>query len=494
MVKGASWIVAWRLMTRLLGLVSTIVLVRLLLPADFGLITLATSISQSLDNLASVGVSDALIREPEPDRALYNTGFTLNLLRSLFVSLCIVAGAPAASRFFDDPRLMPILYALAAMSMISAWENIGIVQFRRDLAFEKEFRLLALPRIAGMLTTIAFAFGLRNYWALIAGLVMLRVTRLILSYRMHPYMPAITLRAWRRIIGFSFWTWIGAIANIVKDRSDSFVIGRVLGPAKVGVYAIGMEVGALATTELLEPLATALFAGLSAGRREGADVRGAFFKAISITFIVTLPAGAGISLVAAPLVTLMFGERWHDAIPLVQIFALLGVTRAIPYYSSVLLAAQAQLKVQFRIVMVGLAVRLVLLFALIGPLGLMGAVIAAVACFMAEEILFLIVTFRMFKLRAIDLLRATWRSILATVVMALVVVAEGIGWAPPATGNLRMATDLFTAASSGAIVYCAVLMTAWRLSGRPDGAETMLLGVVQETWRHTVATYFGRHA
>jgi Polysaccharide biosynthesis C-terminal domain len=145
-------------------------------------------------------------------------------------------------------------------------------------------------------------------------------------------------------------------------------------------------------------------------------------------------------------------------------------------------------------VMVGLAIRLVLLFALIGPLGLMGAVIAAVACFMAEEILFLIVTFRMFKLRAIDLLRATWRSILATVVMALVVVAEGIGWAPPATGNLRMATDLFTAASSGAIVYCAVLMTAWRLSGRPDGAETMLLGVVQETWRHTVATYFGRHA
>ena len=152
------------------------------------------------------------------------------------------------------------------------------------------------------------------------------------------------------------------------------------------------------------------------------------------------------------------------------------------------------MKIQFRIVMVGLAVRLVLLFALIGPLGLLGAVIAAVSCFMAEEILFLVVTFRLFKLRAIDLLRTTWRSILATVVMALVVVAEGIGWAPPASGNLPLATDLLTAASSGAVVYCAVLLTAWRLSGRPDGAETMLLGVVHDTWRHTARNLYGRRA
>jgi O-antigen/teichoic acid export membrane protein len=494
MVKGASWIVAWRVVTRGLGLVSTIILVRLLLPTDFGLVTLATSIAQALENLAAVGVYEALIREPEPDRAMYDTGFTLNLLRSLFVALCIAAGASAASRFFTDPRLAPILFALAAMSVIAACENIGIVQFRRDITFEKEFLLMVVPRIAGILTTVLFAMILRDYRALIAGLAVLRVTRLLLSYRMHPYRPGITLQAWRRIIGFSFWTWISATANMIKDRTDTFVIGRVLGPAKVGVYAIGMEVGALATTELLEPITTALFAGFSSGRREGADIPRAFFKAISITFILTLPAGVGISLVAAPLIALMFGERWLEAIPLVQIFALLGVTKAIPYFSSVLLAAHAQLKIQFRIVMVGLAVRLILLFTLIGPLGLMGAVIAAVSCFMAEEILFLIVTFRLFKLRVVDLLHATWRSILATVAMAMAVAAEGIGWAPPASGTLQLATDLLTAASSGAIVYCAVLLTAWRLSGRPEGAETLLLGVVQDTWRHTTRNMFVRRA
>jgi lipopolysaccharide exporter len=483
MVKGAGWIVAWRSVTRLLGVASTIILVRLLVPADFGIVALATSLAQVLDNLAAVGVNEALIRENDPDRAIYDTGFTLNLLRSLFVSVCIAVGAPFAAEFFHDPRLLLILLALAGMNLLAACENIGIVQFRRDLAFEKEFQLLAVPRVAAALTTIAFALIIGNYWALIAGLLMLRVLRLALSYWMHPYRPSITLLAWRRIIGFSFWTWITAVAIMIKDRTDAFVIGRVLGPAKVGVYAVGLEIGTLAATELVEPITTALFAGFSAGRREGADIAQAYFKAIAITFLVMLPAGVGISLVASSLVTLMFGERWLDAIPLVQIFALLGVTKAIPYFSSVLLAAHARLGVQFRIIIAALCVRIVLLFALIGPLGLMGAVTAAVVSFMTEEILFLIVTFRMFKLRTTDLFRSTWRSALATAVMALVVVAEGVGWAPASTGSVQNVKDLLLAVTSGAATYCLVLLAAWRLSGRPDGAESMLLGIVQNTWR-----------
>jgi hypothetical protein len=89
----------------------------------------------------------------------------------------------------------------------------------------------------------------------------------------------------------------------------------------------------------------------------------------------------------------------------------------------------------------------------------------------------------MFKLRAADLFRSTWRSVLATAVMALVVVTEGVGWAPASTGSVQNLRDLMLAVTSGAATYCLVLLAAWRLSGRPDGAESMLLGIVQDTWR-----------
>ena len=494
MAKGAGWIIAGRMCSRVLGIVNTIILVRLLSPADFGLVALATSLAVSLEALVSVGVNDALIRETEPDRALYDTGFTMNLLRCSFVSLAILACAVPAAQFFGDPRLTPLLLVVAGMILISGFSNIGVVEFRRNLSFDKEFVIGMVPRIVGILTSIVCAVIFANYWALVAGLVSMRGLALILTYWMHPYRPGITLRAWRRIIVFSFWTWLSSIIGMMKERIDALVIGRVLGPGPVGIYAIGLEIGTLASTELLEPLATAMFSGFAAGRREGADNGQGFFKAISVTLMLTLPIGIGISLVAAPVINLLFGTRWSEAILLVQVFALLGVTRLIPYFSSVLLSAHGMLHTQFRISAIGLFVRVVVMLALIGPLGLIGALISATACAMVEEVLYLVVTFHVFKLRTIDLLRTTWRSFLAATVMALVVYAEGIGWAPASHETVPLLVDQGIAVSSGAATYCGVVLAIWWVCGRPDGAETMLLSIIKDTWRHMASNPRGRRA
>ena len=492
MAKGAGWIVAWRMCTRVLGIVNTVVLVRLLVPADFGLVALATSLSQTLEGLLAVGVSEALIREKEASNALYNTGFTINLIRSGFIALCILAGAVPAGSFFGDPQLTDILLVLAALTLLNGFENIGIIEFRRDLAFEREFIILVIPRIAGIMTSIAGAILFANYWALIVSIVVARLLRLILTYAMHPYRPGITLSAWRRIVAFSFWTWACSTAVMIQERADSIVIGRVLGPAKVGLYAVGWEIGSLASTELLEPLATAMFAGFSAGWREGADVAQGFFKAISMTLMLTLPIGVGISLVAAPVVSLMFGPRWLDAVFLVQVFALLGVTKVIPYFGATLLGTHGMLNIQFRIVIVSLALRVGLLLILVPLYGLAGAVAAATITAAAVEVMFLVVTFRLFHLRTTDLFRAIWRSILAAAAMALVVYLEGIGWAPPRAGTLEMISDLAIASVSGAIVYIGVLLGGWWLCGRPTGAETAFLGIAQGTWNHTAGALLRR--
>jgi lipopolysaccharide exporter len=492
--KGAGWIVAWRMVSRMLGLVSTVILVRILLPADFGLFALATSLSQSLESLVAVGVKDALIRELEPDRTLYDTGFTINLLRCVIVSICILGGAWPAGAFFNDPRITWILLVVAALTLASGLENIGVVEFRRNLAFNKEFQLSVVPRSAGILTTVTFALIYRNFWALVAGFAVGRLMGIALTYLLHPYRPRLTLSAWRKIIGFSFWLWVNSIIVMMKDRMDSIVIGKVLGPSQVGIYSVGLEIGNLPSTELLEPLATAMFAGFSAGRREGADVAQEFFKAISVTLMLTLPIGVGISLVAAPLIILMFGAKWSGAILLVQVFALLGVTKAIPYFCTVLLWTHAMMQVQIRIVAIGFCVRLALLLTLVGPLGLIGAVVAATVCAAMEEVLFLVVTFRIFKLRTVDLLKSSWRSMAAVIAMAAVIYAEGIGWAPAAGETGKVVIDLGIAVSSGAATFCGVLISLWWFSGRPNGAETMFLSIISDTWNHSISGLLRRRA
>jgi lipopolysaccharide exporter len=96
------------------------------------------------------------------------------------------------------------MLALSAGTLISAFENIGIIDFRRDLAFRKEFNMQLWSRVTGTVITIAVAIIWHSYWALVAGILTYRLARLLQSYLMSSYRPHITLRAWRRIIGFRF--------------------------------------------------------------------------------------------------------------------------------------------------------------------------------------------------------------------------------------------------------------------------------------------------
>jgi lipopolysaccharide exporter len=492
--KGAGWIIVWRMSTRLMGIVSTVVLVRLLAPADFGLVALATSFSQAVDWLSVIGAREALIREETLDRPLYDTAFTLNAMRGAMMASVILAGAWPIAAFFDDVRLAHILAVLAGTTLLASVENIGTVDFRRDLQFEKEFQLAVMPRIASITAAIASAVILRSYWCLIIGIVTNTTLRLVMSYLMSRYRPRVSLAAWRRIIGFSFWTWTCAVTMMLRDRIDTFAIGRVFGAATVGIYAVGSEIGSLASSELVEPLTAALFPGFAEARRTGASSSDGFIRSLSVTFMLTLPLGAGLSSLAAPLVRLAFGEQWMAAVPIVQILAIAGMVKVIAYISGVLLNAHGMIHIQFRVLAVSLVVRIVVLFALIGSLGLLGAAVAASASIVVEEVVFLAVTFRHFKLSIRRLLRMMWRSIAATIVMAGVLWLCGLGWAPLATeAPLSLAAVLAGGTLLGAAVYGGVLLLAWRAGGCPAGPERTLLDVLRQVAGRRLRAAFSGH-
>ena len=134
-----------------LGLTSTLVLVRLIQPADFGIIALATSFMQTIDGTLTLGTEEAIIREAAPNRGFYDTAFSLNLLRGLSVTVLIGAFAYPAAKFFDDSRLGPVLLFVACLPALDGVANIGVVNFRRDFAFHKEFAIMVLPKLCGML-------------------------------------------------------------------------------------------------------------------------------------------------------------------------------------------------------------------------------------------------------------------------------------------------------------------------------------------------------
>lgn len=467
--RGAGWVMAWRLGLRALGLISTLILVRLLAPADFGLIALATGFAQTIDGMMAIGADEAAIRERNATRDVYDTTFTLNLIRGLAIGCLVVAAAWPAADFFHEPRLGPVLLFVALMPVLDGLANSGAIDFRRDFAFQKEFAIMVLPKLGGIVAAIACAFIWQSYAAMLAGMGVTRTLRVVMSYVMHPYRPRLSLRAWRRLIGYSVWTWLLGLVVLARDRSDTLLLGRLLGPAPVGLYSVGAEIAALPTTELVEPLCRSAFSGFAAERREGKTGSGLFLRLLGLAALVTLPAGVGLSLVAAPLVLVALGPHWDAAAPVVQVLALAGTMTVFGQIGLNLMSAHALLGRLLAVAATGAILRIGLLIALIPDHGVLGAAWAAAASICVEQALTVGLALRRFGVGAGAALGVVWRPAIATAAMAWTVWAAGLGWAPIAPDAAPLA--LVAGVGVGAAVYAVVLLLAWVVSGCPEGAE-----------------------
>jgi O-antigen/teichoic acid export membrane protein len=481
--KGAGWIVGWRMATRVLGLGSTLVLARVLMPADFGLVALAAAFITSLEALSVLGVDEALIRTESPRRALYDTAFTINLIRGVATAVLLLILSGPIAAFFNEPRLANVLFALAAGSVISGGHNIGTIDFRREITFHKEFQLFVIPRIVSVATTITCAFVFHSYWALVAGILIGRVVLAGYSYVLHPFRPRLTISAWRELAGFSFWTWLLSIVSLIRDRTDSFFIGHALDARAVGMFSVATEIASLPSTEFVIPLGTASFAGFSAARHAGASSGETYLRVIGVVSALTLPAGIGISLLADPVVRLALGPNWLQAIPVIEVAAVLGSLTVFGIISSSLFSAHAFLSVLFRVALASMTLRVALLVWLVPAYGIMGATVASGIGMVFEYSTYVLLTCRRFALSAPRFLARIWRSALATTVMAGALAAMGLGWSPHPGTPVEQVIRLAEGSLTGAAIYTVMLAALWAASGRPNGPETDLLAFAADLVR-----------
>lgn len=482
---GAGWTVGWRMATRLLGLFNTLILTRLLMPSDFGLVALGSSFVVALDSVSALGIEDALVREKTPDRELYDTGFTLNLIRSALTGTILAAAALPTASLFREPRLADVLFALALGTVAGGLTNIGIVDFRRTFSFDREFRLLIVPRVAGVLTTVTAAVLMRSYWALIAGILTSRSLAIVLSYVMHPYRPRLSLRAWRHLAGFSVWTWALGTAALIRDRGDGFLIGWSLDATQVGIFSVGVEIADLPTTELVAPLGRACFSGFAAARHAGEDSGQTYLRVVAVVTLLTFPVAVGISLLADPIVRLAFGPKWLGAILIIQVTAMFCSTTVFGQISNALFGAHAMLRSLFMITVAGMSLRMLLLVVLLPPLGILGAVFAAGVPMLCEYAVYVALTLRRFNLSLGDLWKRVWRPLVATVVMAACLYALGLGWSVTSGDAASLACEIVVAAGLGAGLYLSTVAALWFAAACPTGAETDALLFVGRVFNRT---------
>jgi lipopolysaccharide exporter len=489
-VVGAGWMIAWRMMTRTLGLVSTLVLARLLVPGDFGLIAMATTFVVAVDSFSAVGIQDALVRRETNDRHMLNTAFTLQLLRALLTALVIFAAAIPVSHWFGEPRLLPIMLILGGVSAVGGLENIGIVEFRHGLRFDKEFKLLFLPRIISVAVTIGCAVAFRSYWALVAGVLSARVLRIVMTYVAHPFRPRLSLRCWRDLVGFSFWSWAISLAYLIWDRADLFVYGPVLGTTTLGVYMLAAEVGVLPITELVGPAATALFAAVARAQDRGHDSI-AMAVPIALTLaLVTIPLAIGVSATSGYVVASLLGPKWVAARPLIAIFSILCAFAPFSFVSMTVLMARGHMRRGFFGIASASATKLAVLLVLSSVTTQPELyAYAGLGLTALEAVYFLLQLNAVQRIDFVPLVRPAVRLLASTLATVTALFVTGLGWQPTAFAGIEALAIGMALGLASLVCFGAVQIVLWWFDGWRDGPESRLLEATRPLLRRLGLRY-----
>ena len=469
--SGTLWVVAARWSIRGIGLVSTILLARLLAPAAFGVVAMATFVTGLLEVFGDTGLVLFLIRHPDPRRDHFDTVWTLRLLMGAVLALALLLLAPAAAAFFHEPLVAPAVRVLALRPLLLGLENPGIVLFRKDMTFSKDFEFLVLNKVVAFVLTVALALLLRSHWALIAGILAGGAISTLQSYRMHPYRPRLDLSRCRDVWGFSAWVLLQNVLAFANARMDELIVGRTASTAAMGAYHVAADVAAAPVQEIVTPLSRVLFPALSRLLHDPPALAAPALAAtvprvLSAVAIVSVAVSTGMVLVAGDFVRVVLGAQWLHVVPVLRILAASAGVVVLSYPMSVLLNATGRARLAATLSLG----RQALLLAVMVPAALHWHTLEAIAlaragCMVASFIGSALVYARVLGLPAGSAFACLPRPLAAAAVMAGAVLLTQ--HAAPDLAAARLAL----AVCAGMVIFPLTLCALWVIAGRPDGLE-----------------------
>lgn len=463
--QGALFSIAARWIDRFIGLISTLILARLLLPEDFGIIAMASLVISLVDVFLDLGVNVALIQKQNPSQDHYNTAWTLRLMQTAAATLLVIVSAPLAAEYFRDPRVTAVLQVLAFSFLLTGTENIGVVTFQKEMRFGLDFRYLFLKRLIGFVATLTAAWLLRSYWALVIGTLTGRAGGAILSYVLHPMRPTLSLGKAREIFGVSQWLVLRSIGAYMNLNLHRLVVGRRENAGIMGAYTLADEIALLPSVALLGPLNRVLLPAFVEVKENRQELKRMFLLAQAVQMLIGIPAAVGLALVAHDAVRLLIGDNWLPAVPFIQWLAVANAVVAIVTNGGYVLIALGEVRTLALYSWSRVALFATVIFVALPDAGAREVTWVRAALAMLNTVAFIWLLRRRLPVRWLEVLEGAYRPLAATGVMVACVLALDHLITMP------LAVALPAKIVVGAGTYGAAILSLWWLAGRPQGAE-----------------------
>jgi len=379
-VRSAVWVTASAGTTQGLAMVRTVILVRLLVPEDFGIMRVAGFLLAAMGVFTRTGMGQAIVQRKDVDEATLNTAWTIGVIRGVGLFAATFAVAPWVARFYENPLISPILRVIAFKFLIGAFANIGVTLLRKELSFRKHEMYEAATNFLGIAFTVAMAFWLRSVWALAFGHLGFALLGLIGSYMVHPYRPKLALhaeKAWP-LIHFGKHLLASGIVMFLKTQLDDAIVGKMLGMEALGFYALAYRLSNLPARWITSTIGAVTFPAYSKLQDDRKRLGQAFLRVLRLNTALVMPAAAGLFVLAPDIVRVVYGEAYMPMVSAFRALCLFGLLRSLAATTDSVFTAVGKPHIVTVLVTANLCIMLALIYPLTKAYGIAGTAWATV--------------------------------------------------------------------------------------------------------------------
>jgi len=366
-VNGMVWKFLEKFGSQIMMLVIQIVLARILLPEEYGLVGLLSVFISISDVIILQGLTTALIQKKNPDETDFSSVFFANLVISILLYLVLFFLSPLIAQFYNEPLLTDIMRILSLNIIIGAIPAVHNAVLSRDLDFKKSFFRRMADVLAQGIVGITLAVLGWGVWAMVFSKVVgtaIGAMVLCVTVRWRPK-KLFSFVSVKSLFSFSSKILGTNLLNTIFNNINSLIIGKFYTPTDVGHYQRGQQIPQVTMGALDGSMTEVLYPAFSKAQSDLAVLKNALRKSVNMSMFVVLPVLMGLLVVAEPLTLILLTEKWLPSVPFMQLTCVACMFWPLSHRTHAL-NALGKSGVTFKISIIGKAITLIAIFVCVG--------------------------------------------------------------------------------------------------------------------------------
>ena len=402
-------------------MLSSIYVIKLLSPDDFGLISVGMILITILRRFETMGINTAIVQKDEVNDVEYSTGFVVKLFVSGLLLLLAYGIAPFWASFYDAEPITKIVRLLSLTLIISSFTFLPRIQLERNVRFQKTVMPEIIGKIANAGLTIVLAFWGYGYMSIVWGTLGGSFVKAVLFNLFNPvaYRFSFDWQAAKQLLGFGKWVILTSLLYWAYSYLDNAFIGKMLGTAALGFYAIAFRWGKWYSDNVQHVLSRALFPTFSRIQNDKAKIKKSYLKLLAFNSILLIPFSLALCFLSEDFVLIVFGSKWSEAILPLQLLSIGGMFASLNAGGSVVFLALGQPKFDTKVITINFIITVIGLYPATVYYGINGVALLVSLSYLASCTFVLVNVSRLLQISFGAYLKSWGLPLLASIAMVI---------------------------------------------------------------------------